>query len=91
MPRRLHTAWDMQEKDWLNSITQQVIGAAIAFELLQAGLSIERQRPLPLMYRGAQVLSYLRLSGCRVGLLINFNVKWLTQDGVKRIVNGFAD
>jgi GxxExxY protein len=38
----------------------------------------------------AQVLSYLKLSGCRVGLLINFNVK-LLKDGVQRIVNGFQD
>jgi GxxExxY protein len=39
----------------------------------------------------AQLLSYLRLSGCKVGLLINFNVKWLVKDGLKRIVNGFPD
>jgi GxxExxY protein len=32
----------------------------------------------------AQVLSYLKLSGCRVGLLINFNVKML-KDGIRRI------
>ena len=38
----------------------------------------------------AQVLSYLKLSGCQVGLLINFNVK-LLKDGVQRIVNGFQD
>ncbi len=35
----------------------------------------------------AQLLSYLRLSNCKVGLLINFNVKLLKQ-GIKRIVNG---
>ena len=39
----------------------------------------------------AQMLSYLRLSGCRVGLLINFNVKWLVRDGVKRLVHGFPE
>lgn len=33
----------------------------------------------------AQLLSYLRLSGCKVGLLINFNVLQLVQ-GIKRIV-----
>jgi len=33
----------------------------------------------------AQVLSYLRFSGCKVGLLINFNVK-LLKDGVRRFV-----
>ena len=38
----------------------------------------------------AQVLSYLKLSGCQVGLLINFNVR-LLKDGVQRIVNGFQE
>jgi GxxExxY protein len=37
----------------------------------------------------AQVLSYLRLLRKPVGLLINFNVKWLVEHGIKRIVNGF--
>ena len=31
----------------------------------------------------AQILSYLELSGCPVGLLINFNVRQLTE-GIKR-------
>ena len=35
----------------------------------------------------AQVISYLKLSGCRVGLLINFNVLQL-KDGIRRFVNG---
>ena len=35
----------------------------------------------------AQVLTYLRLSNCKLGLLINFNVK-LLKDGVRRIING---
>lgn len=97
--------------------------ACLAYELLDRGLSFERQKPLPLVYRGqtldcgfridllveqavvvevksidhfepvhgAQVLTYLRQSGCKVGLLINFNVKWLVEDGVKRFVNGFPD
>src|SRR5271170_6608799 len=34
----------------------------------------------------AQLLSYLKLSGCKVGLLINFNVKLLKQ-GIRRIIN----
>lgn len=36
----------------------------------------------------AQLLSYLRLSGCHLGLLINFNVP-LIKDGIVRMVNGF--
>jgi GxxExxY protein len=34
----------------------------------------------------AQLLSYLRLSGCHVGLLINFNVRVL-RNGMKRMVH----
>jgi GxxExxY protein len=36
----------------------------------------------------AQLLSYIRLAGLKLGLLINFNVKWLTSDGIHRVVNG---
>ena len=35
----------------------------------------------------AQVLTYLKLSGCRLGLLINFNTS-LFKNGYRRIVNG---
>lgn len=35
----------------------------------------------------AQILTYLKLSNCRLGLLINFNVL-LFKDGVKRAING---
>ena len=38
----------------------------------------------------AQLLLYLRLSGNRVGLLINFHVRVL-KNGLKRIVNEFPD
>jgi GxxExxY protein len=37
----------------------------------------------------AQLLSYLRLSGVGVGLLINFYVAHL-RDGIKRMVDGYA-
>ena len=33
----------------------------------------------------AQVLTYLKLTGCEIGLLINFNVRWF-KEGVQRIV-----
>lgn len=35
----------------------------------------------------AQTLSYLRLSGCKLALLINFNVVVL-KDGIRRFING---
>ncbi len=37
----------------------------------------------------AQVISYLKLSGKSIGLLISFNVVHL-KDGIKRFVNGSA-
>ena len=48
--------------------------------------AIDRLAPI----HQAQLLSYLKLSGCRVGLLINFNVKVL-KDGIRRMVNNFPD
>ncbi|MFY8112227.1 MAG: GxxExxY protein [Flavobacterium sp.] len=35
----------------------------------------------------AQLLTYLKLSDCKLGLLINFNVK-LFKEGVRRVING---
>ena len=90
------------------------------FELKEAGLKVERQKPLPVIYKEvkleagyridllvensvvvelksvdalndvhtAQVLTYLKLSGCKLGLLMNFNVLKLV-DGLKRYKNGF--
>lgn len=48
--------------------------------------SVERLAPIHL----AQLLSYLKLSGCKVGLLMNFNVKML-KDGIRRVVDNFPD
>ena len=96
--------------------------ACTAYELIEKGLKIEPQKPLPLIYKQvhldcgyrldllveerviveikavdqllpihkAQLLSYLKLSGCKMGLLINFNVKLLT-DGIVRVINGKLD
>ena len=96
--------------------------ACLAFELAELGLTVERQKALPVRYRGvkvdcgyridllvegkviielkaverlepiheAQLLSYLKLSGCKVGLLINFNVRVL-KDGVRRLVLDFKE
>ena len=94
--------------------------ACMVYDLSQTGLKIDRQKPLPLVYRGislecgyrldlmvedevivemksdegllpihkAQLMAYLRLSGCKVGLLINFNVETL-KNGIQRVVNNF--
>lgn len=44
--------------------------------------AVERFAPI----HAAQLLAYLRLSGLRLGLLINFNVLHL-KDGIKRMAN----
>ena len=44
--------------------------------------SVETMLP----FHKAQVLSYLRISGREVGLLINFNVEHL-KNGIKRVIN----
>lgn len=45
--------------------------------------AVERMLPI----HQAQVLTYLKLTGCKLGLLINFNVPVLRQ-GIKRLVLG---
>jgi GxxExxY protein len=91
--------------------------ACLVFELMERGLKVEKQKELPVVYKGvhiecgyrldlvvedsvilelksiekleriheAPVMSYLKLSGKYVGLLINFNVLQLVK-GLKRIV-----
>lgn len=44
---------------------------------------VERLMPI----HHAQVLSYLKLSGLKLGLLLNFNVPHMTQ-GIRRVING---
>ena len=46
--------------------------------------AVEKLLPL----HTAQLITYLKLSGRRVGLLLNFNVPHMRQ-GIKRIVNGY--
>jgi len=36
----------------------------------------------------AQILTYLKLTDCKLGMLINFNVKQL-KNGVRRVINGY--
>ncbi len=99
-------------------LLESVYEAAPAYELAQAALSVERQKPVPIAYKGlqfeesfrldllvagsvvvelkcvdailpiheAQLLSYLKLTGFKVGLLINFKVPVLKQ-GIKRLSN----
>lgn len=88
----------------------------LCHELDLRGIPYERQKPLPVQYKGmnldcsyrldmvvreriilelkcvdkilpiheAQLLTYLRLSGIKTGLLINFSIP-LLKDGIKRL------
>jgi GxxExxY protein len=91
---------------------------ALKFDLIQTGLKVERQVPMPFIYKDveletgykldllvenlviieiksvdtlapvhfAQLLTYLKLSNLKLGLLINFNTK-LLKEGIHRVVN----
>ena len=93
----------------------------LAHEFTLEGLAFERQKPIPIVYKGtqldcgfrldfivegmvilelkscdkiekihkAQLLTYLKLTGLQVGLIVNFNVP-LMRDGIVRLVNNFT-
>lgn len=97
---------------------ESIYEECLYFELTHLGLHVERQKELPVVYKGIkmevgfrtdlivehkviveiksveliasvhqkQVLTYLRLTGSKLGLLVNFN-EALIKDGIQRIVN----
>jgi GxxExxY protein len=102
-------------------LLESVYQHTLSYELLQAGLQVDQQVPIPLVHKAvkldcgfrvdilvekkviievksvealaqvhfAQTLTYLKLSGYKVGLLINFNSVVL-KDGIQRVVNNFV-
>jgi GxxExxY protein len=98
-------------------LLESVYETCLEYELSTSGLLVERQKQLPVTYKGirledglrmdmvvngqvvielkcveklqpvhdAQLYTYLKLSGIRTGLLLNFYTK-LLKDGIKRIV-----
>jgi len=103
-------------------LLESVYEEALAWELSQTGLDIQRQVNLPIPYKGqtlasplridlivgrkviieckatskyndlfeAQLLTYLRLTGLKLGLVVNFGER-LLKDGIHRVVNGLPD
>jgi GxxExxY protein len=49
--------------------------------------SVARWEPV----HGAQMISYLKLSRLHLGLVLNFNVKNLSREGIMRKVNDFPE
>ncbi|HEV8209447.1 MAG TPA: GxxExxY protein, partial [Vicinamibacterales bacterium] len=49
--------------------------------------SVARWEPV----HDAQIISYLKLSGLHLGLVLNFNVKNISREGIKRKVNNFPE
>ena len=64
-------------------LLERAYEAFLARELENRGLSVRRQVHLPLE---AQLLSYLRLTGLRVGLLLNFHEVRL-KHGITRMMD----
>jgi hypothetical protein len=81
---------DLMEAD----VTREIIGAAIAVhQALGPGLVVDDRVVVELKsverfsaIHESQLLTYLRLSKIRVGLLINFNVPVLRRGIVRRVL-----
>jgi len=100
-------------------LIESVYEEALAWELAEAGASVQRQVTLPIEYKGriladplridmlidelviveckavtqynpifeAQTLTYLRITGLKLGLVVNFGDK-VVKNGIHRVVNG---
>jgi GxxExxY protein len=64
-----------------------VVGPPLKLDLVVAGLVVVEVKAVQsfVPVHHAQVISYLKLTGCPVGLLINFNVTLLKQ-GIRKVV-----
>jgi len=65
----------------------QKIDAGYRIDTLINGLVIVENKAVEtlLPIHQAQLMTYLKLSGCKLGFLLNWNVK-LMKDGIKRVV-----
>ena len=68
-------------------LLKRIYEAALCHELILRGLRIHRQLKKNHSIYETQVLTYLRLTGIKLGLLVNFGAPYV-KDGVSRIING---
>ena len=66
----------------MNGVNELTIDLLVGREVIVELKAVARIEPI----HEAQLLSYLKLSGCHIGLLINFNVKQLRM-GIRRLVH----
>jgi len=89
------TAYEARKRG-VNVETQVVVPVKYQSVLIETGLRLDlwAEKSVIVEFKSvetmsalyeAQLLTYLKITGCQLGYLINFNVKHL-QDGIKRIV-----
>ncbi len=68
------------------------LGANMRLDLLVEGRVVVEVKAAEALHDAhvAQLLTYLKLTGCKLGLLINFNEALLEQ-GIRRVANGLLD
>jgi hypothetical protein len=85
-------------RDLGSGLFESVYELALSAALQRRGLRVIRQQPIGLIYEGVefehrltrthrnQLLTYLRLGGFPVGLVLNFGAGTM-KEGIKRLVN----
>lgn len=68
------------------------LGANMRLDLLVEGRGVVEVKAVEALHDAhvAQLLTYLKLTGCKLGLLINFN-EALLKHGVRRVAHGVLD
>ncbi|MGZ5210236.1 MAG: GxxExxY protein, partial [Kaistella sp.] len=76
------------QKDVAVEYEKLIISKAFRLDLLIEGKVIVEIKAVPELnsYHSYQILNYLRITGCKLGMILNFH-SVLFKDGVKRVAN----
>ncbi|MGZ5211872.1 MAG: GxxExxY protein [Kaistella sp.] len=76
------------QKDVAVEYEKLIISKAFRLDLLIEGKVIVEIKAVPEInsYHSYQILNYLRITGCKLGMILNFH-SVLFKDGVKRVAN----